>query len=181
MGNDRQGASGISPFLNNSQRHHTCKNLQDNKRHTGVNEMTLPWQLLLRTWRRWGFLCFTQAAFSPLVPSYWEGYISQAGWMDGWMDGVERSRPTAHFIPGVTDHSRRLAHYFYKISAYLLFRQMFWGNILVEIHAWLNLVLCACCLCLCWVSCWSFHPPNDLFSFFFLQANSPEAPKTCLK
>lgn len=33
---------------------------------------------------------FTQAVFSPLVPVYWEGYISQAG-LDGW-SGEERCR-----------------------------------------------------------------------------------------
>lgn len=33
---------------------------------------------------------FTQAVFSPLVPSYWEGYISQAG-LDGW-SGEEQCR-----------------------------------------------------------------------------------------
>lgn len=110
MGNDRQGAAEISQFWNNSQKQHTCKNPQHNKRHTGVNEMKLPCQLLLRTWPRWGFLCSTQAVFSPLVPGYWEGYISQAGWME-WR-GAERSvgSHTAHFTPGVTDLSYDFTH-----------------------------------------------------------------------
>lgn len=110
MGNNRQGAAEIRHFWNNPQKHHTCKNPQHNKRHTGVNEMKLPCQLLLRTWPRWGFLCFTQAVFSPLVPGYWEGYISQAGWME-WR-GAERSvgSQTAHFTPGVTDLSYDFTH-----------------------------------------------------------------------
>lgn len=126
MGNNRQGAPEISPFLNNSQKHHTCKNLQDNKRHTGVNEMKLPCQLPLQTWRRWGFLCFTQAVFSPLVPSYWEGYISQVGWME-WR-GAERSvhSHTAHFIPGVTDLSYDSSHRLWFLH---LFLPSFYENI----------------------------------------------------
>lgn len=38
------------------------------------------------------FCASHKQVFSPLVPGYWEGYISHAGWMDGWVDGVERSR-----------------------------------------------------------------------------------------
>lgn len=72
--------------------------------------MKLPFQLLLRTWLHRGFVCFTQAVFSPLVPGYLEGYISHVGWMD-WR-GAERSfrRHTAHFTPGVTDLSYDFTH-----------------------------------------------------------------------
>lgn len=99
----RQEAAEISRFWNNFQKHHTWTNLQDNKRHTGVNKIKLPCQLLLRMRPRWGFLCFTQAVFSPLIPGYWEGYISLAGWM-WWRGAEQRVRShTAHFTPGITD------------------------------------------------------------------------------
>lgn len=37
---------------------------------------------------RGGAFCAShKQSFLPLVPGYWEGYISRAGWVDRWMDG----------------------------------------------------------------------------------------------
>lgn len=66
--------------------------------------MKLPCQLLLRNMVAVRLFCVShkQVFSPPLVPGYWEGYISQAGWME-WR-GPERSigSHTAHFTPGVT-------------------------------------------------------------------------------
>lgn len=146
MDNNRQGAAEISPFLNNSQKHHTCKTY----RTTKDIEEWMKWSFLANYCCEHGhggaFCASHKQSFFPLSPAIERDTLARR---DGWSREEQSGafavlQLTSYLVlqTSLMTVCTECDFYFYiylrsvKIPAYFNFRDFFWLKYSDEIHVW---------------------------------------------